>query len=114
MLKQYIESISYIIEDKMMPKAIKSPYFSRLFDESEDSAKFEQLIIYIKFYDEENKKFCTAFWKILELKNQEGAFIYLKTKVISMNIGLDPKKCISIGTDGAYNMTGKKKGVFAC
>ena len=71
MLKQYIESISYIIEDKMMIRAIKSPYFSLLFDESMDSAKLEQLIIYIKFYDEQNKKFCTSLTVTLEDKKFE-------------------------------------------
>ena len=39
MLKQYIESISYVIEEKLILRAIKSPYFSLLFDESRTQRK---------------------------------------------------------------------------
>ena len=114
MCKQYIESISYIIEDKLILKAIKSPFYSLLFDESMDTSKIEQLIIYIKYYDEKNKKFVTTFLKILELEKQEGAYIYVKIRDLLQSVGLDLQKCMSIGTDGAHNMTGTKKGVFAC
>ena len=52
MFKQFIESINYVIEDKVILKTIQSPYFSLLFDESLDSSQSEQLIIYIRYYED--------------------------------------------------------------
>ena len=114
MLKQFIESINFVIEDNLLSQVIKSPYYSLLFDESMDTSKTEQLIIYVRFYDCDKKKFVTSFLKILSLENQQGVTIYLKIKELLNELGLDLMKCMSIVTDGAYNMTGVNKGVFAC
>ena len=51
------ENINYIIEDNLIVKAIKSAFFSLLFDEYMDSSKIQLLIIYIRFFDEEEKTF---------------------------------------------------------
>ena len=41
MWKQYIESISYVIEVKLILKAIKNAFYSLLFDESMNTSKIE-------------------------------------------------------------------------
>ena len=43
---------------------------------------------------------------------QQGIIIYIKIKNLLIDVGLDPKNRISIGTDGAHNMTWNLKGVF--
>ena len=96
MLKHFIESINYIIEYNVIVKAIKSPFYSLLFDESMDSSKIEQLIIYIRFFDEEEKTFRVSFLRIVELENQEGATICIKINKTLIDAGFDYRKCVSI------------------
>ena len=48
------------------------------------------------------------------MQNQVGINIYIKIKEVLITNGFNPNKCMGIGTDGAYNMTGRKKGVYAC
>ena len=113
MCVQFIESISFIIERKVLENIKKSEYYSLLIDETMDISKKEQLIIYAKYFDYTKNKFQTSFLKVTPLENQNGAQIFLKVKDYLFKNGLDIRKCMAFGCDGAANLTGYRNGVYS-
>jgi len=113
MCVQFVESISFVIERKVLENIKKSEYYSLLIDETMDISKKEQLIIYGKYFDSGKQQFRTSFLKVTPLQNQNGAQIFLTVKEYLSKNGLDIKKCMSFGCDGASNLTGYRKGVFS-
>jgi len=113
MALQFVESINFILERSMIETIRRSDYFSILIDESMDISKHENLIIYARYYDDIKCIFKTSYLKLLRIKDQSGAQIFLMLKNFLLSKGLNVKSCFGFGSDGASNMTGYRKGVFA-
>jgi len=113
MCMQFTESMSFIIERSIIERIKNSSFFSILLDESMDITKEEQFLCYIRYFDHLKSEIRTSFVKIIPLKNQNGAQIFLEVKKYLTNKGLELEKCIGFRCDGASNMTGYRKGVYS-
>ena len=110
---QFVDSLSFVIERSILGTLRKSEYYSILIDESMDITRTEQLLIYARYFDSLKNEFKTSFLKVLPLQSQTGAHIYLAIKNFLKEKNIDTRKCIALGSDGAYNLTGYKKGVYS-
>ena len=73
-----------------------------------------QLLIYGRFFNQENKEFCEDVLGVTPLKTRtRGEDIYLAIKEMLTKRGIEPKQVVSITTDGAPAMIGREKGAVA-
>jgi len=80
MCVQFVDSIGFVVERSIIEQIYKSEYYSILVDESMDITKKEQLLIYAKYYDNSKQEFKTSFLTIINVKEQNGAQLFLSIK----------------------------------
>ncbi|XP_047208167.1 solute carrier family 2 member 15a isoform X2 [Girardinichthys multiradiatus] len=73
-----------------------------------------QLLIYVRFFNIDQKIFCEDLLGVTPLQTStRGEDIYLTIKKMLTERGMEPKKIVSITTDGAPAMIGREKGAVA-
>lgn len=90
----------------------KAPCYAIALDESCDIADVEQMSIFVRFFDIENKEFREELLAVLPFKGQtrgEDLFKTFDDFMIKSNISYG--KMVSLSTDGAPAMVGKEKGL---
>uniref|UniRef100_A0A3B1K1Z5 SPIN-DOC-like zinc-finger domain-containing protein n=1 Tax=Astyanax mexicanus TaxID=7994 RepID=A0A3B1K1Z5_ASTMX len=92
----------------------KAPCVGLAVDESTDVSDNAQLLVYIRFLNREKNEFCEDLLGVTPLQTTtKGEDIYLAIKEMLSKRGIEPKKVISITTDGAPAMIGRGKGAVA-
>lgn len=108
-----IQKMSTDIEEQVTDKIKSSPYFALQCDESTDVSQGCQLLVFVRFLDE-NKTFKEEFLFCQELKTtSQGADVM---NVISQHLekhGLMWEKLAGVCTDGAPAMLGSRSGLAA-
>ncbi|KAL1270810.1 hypothetical protein QQF64_029826 [Cirrhinus molitorella] len=80
-------------------------------DESTDVTDNAQLLVYVRFFHKQNKEICEDLLGVRALETHtRGEDIYDAVKEMLIKRGIDPKKVISVTTDGAPAMVGREKG----
>ncbi|KAE9538508.1 hypothetical protein AGLY_005607 [Aphis glycines] len=91
----------------------KSPCYCIVLDDSYDSVDFEQMSIFVRFFDIENKVFREELLAILTFEGKtcgEDLFKGFDDFMKKSNLSYD--KIVSISTDGAPAVMGKEKGLL--
>ena len=86
-------------------------FYSIIVDETTDLGKTEQLSLSISYLKNGVKK--ERFLMFIEVKETTGEYLNNKLKEALSQVGLDPKRAVSIAADGASNMSGWDKGLVA-
>ncbi|XP_044751713.1 protein ZBED8-like [Coccinella septempunctata] len=90
----------------------KAPCYAIALDESCDILDDEQMSIFVRFFDLENKVFRKELLAILPLKgNTRGEDLFKTFDEFITESNLSYDKMVSISTDGAPAMIGKEKGL---
>lgn len=88
----------------------KMPY-SLILDESTDIATGKMLGIVVQYVSLEKECIVSTFLSLETLQDGTAASITNAVNSLVLKVGLDPKKCIGIGTDNASVMVGTLNGV---
>lgn len=89
----------------------KTPCVGLAVDESTDVSDNAQLLVYVRFFNNDKKEFCEDLLGVTSL--QRGEDIYLAIKEMLTKRGIEPNQVVSITTDGAPAMMGREKGAVA-
>lgn len=85
--------------------------FSLILDESTDISTTKLLAIMIKYYSKSRKQMCTEFLGILEVYRATAAALFQGVIEYLTVIGINWRKCIGLGTDGANTPCGRHNSV---
>ena len=102
-----------------MLEVIGDSLFTVLIDETTDFSNTIDMDVHIRWVqlvigNDGRKRFCVRedFLCMLPLKNGTAETIYSSLITCLHANGLDPRKCVSFGSDGASTMTGDTSGAF--
>ena len=114
--KAYIEmvfGISSVIQRKVLEKVKDSTFFGLMIDESTDISVQGHLVVFVTYLEASLPITCflDLLWIVDGKKDSKLIFDTLMNVVKTW--GLDMKKCVGFGFDGAASMVGKKSGVAA-
>lgn len=104
-----IESIHYVEYKNFRSKLKASPFITLILDETTDISVFKQLVVYILFLDNETPT--VKYSRLLKLDACDADSIMRKIQEHLNHLGVDMKRVIGLGTDGASVMTGRHNGV---
>ncbi len=83
----------------------KAPCVGLAVDESTDMCDYAQLLVYVRFFNTDQKAFCEELLGVTPLQTStRGEDIYLAIKEMLTERGIEPKQLVSITTDGAPAM----------
>ncbi|XP_070573021.1 zinc finger protein 862-like [Ptychodera flava] len=105
----FIDCISEVIEKDVIGKMKSAKFYSLELDESTDVSVSQNLMIYIRGVVD--GKIESHFLSVSPLSNATSEQLYLDVKDILKEKGLLLSNLISLGTDGASVMTGKRQGL---
>ncbi len=92
----------------------EAPCVSLAVDESTDVSDNAQLLVYVRFFNKDQKQFCEDLLGVTSLQTStRGEDIYQAIKEMLRERGIEPKQVVSITTDGAPAMTGRERGAVA-
>lgn len=92
----------------------KAPCVGLAVDESTDICDNAQLLVYVRFFNTDQKAFCEDLLGVTPLQTStRGEDIYLAIKEMLTKRGIEPTQVVSIATDGAPAMIGREKGAVA-
>jgi len=111
-VKRRIDMMAEDIEKRLIQRVKNSNMYSLQLDETTDIKNLSQLLVYVRYIHEgvveEEMLFCRP---LSTTTKAEDIFFVLNTYMENNSIRWD--NCISVCTDGARNMTGKKSGLAA-
>ena len=110
---EMVFGISSVIQRKVLEKVRDSPFFGLMIDESTDISVQGHLVVFVTFLEASLPITCFLglLWIVDGKKDSKLIFDTLMDAVKTW--GLDMKKCVGFGSDGAASMVGKKSGVVA-
>lgn len=112
--EDFQEAISTVIENNLKRKLASANFVSLMCDESDDIATKKKLVCYVRLIPESNDfEPETHFLDNVEIDKGDAETVYNALKSAAQNKGIDMKKVMFFGSDGASVMTGKKSGVSA-
>uniref|UniRef100_A0A3Q3BZE1 Uncharacterized protein n=1 Tax=Haplochromis burtoni TaxID=8153 RepID=A0A3Q3BZE1_HAPBU len=92
----------------------KTPCVGLAVDESTDVSDNAQLLVYVRFFNNDKKEFCEDLLSVTSLHSTtRGEDIYVAIKEMLTKRGIEPNQVVSITTDGAPAMMGREKGAVA-
>ncbi|XP_026214156.1 SCAN domain-containing protein 3-like, partial [Anabas testudineus] len=108
------EILAYDVLTQLDEAMLKAPCVGLAVDESTDMCDNAQLLVYVRFFNTDQKAFCEDLLGVTPLKTStRGEDIYVAIKEMLAKRGVEPKKVVSITTDGAPAMIGREKGAVA-
>ena len=110
--EEFQDAISQVIENDLTCKLKNCNIVSLMCDESDDVAVKKKLVCYVRFVPKDGEfEPETLFLDNIEIEKGDAETVYTKLKEAAQNRGIDMKKVMFLGSDGASVMTGKKSGV---
>ena len=107
-----LQCLPDVIDDELKEKLEKSPIVTALADESTNIANHKRLALYTQIISEDMKP-STHFVTNIEFQDATGKGIADAVLAKFGKRGVQPKKIMSLGSDGASVMAGKEKGLFS-
>ncbi|XP_065147064.1 SCAN domain-containing protein 3-like [Paramisgurnus dabryanus] len=108
------ELLSEDVQSQLDSAIQSAPCIALAADESTDVSDNAQLLVYVRFYNEETKTFVEDILGVTALKTHtRGEDIYLAIKEMLTQRRIDVKNVVSITTDGAPSMMGREKGAVS-
>ncbi|XP_066978933.1 zinc finger MYM-type protein 6-like [Macrobrachium rosenbergii] len=112
-IAERINEIAEDIDNQLQSKVKSFVAFSVAIDESTDVCDVAQLAVFIRGVDE-NMQVTEAFVELVPMKGTTKSDDIFASLVRALDkLGVDWKKCVSLATDGAPQMVGRKAGVVA-
>ena len=110
-VSDFQSACAQVVLDDVLSEISSSQVYSLMIDESTDRANKKQLLAYVQYFHE--KKLKTNLLENIEITTAKADAETITSKILTeLNIkGLDIRKMVGIGTDGASVMTGRKSGV---
>lgn len=87
--------------------------FSLIIDESTDVSVMKFMAIMIRYYSEAQNEIITDFLGFVEVYRATAVALFESLREFLQKIGLDYKRVIGLGSDGASNLVGIHNSVFA-
>lgn len=109
---EFIEAISFYIEDDILERIRIAPAYGLMMDESIDNSQEKHAILFCKYYDEKKCEFKTSFLKLFQMEDSRGVTLYSAIKEYLLKHKLDPLKIVGVCTDGASNMRSEGLGLL--
>ena len=111
---EFQECISETIHQNIQTAVRNAKFFAVLLDESTDISISKQMVVYVRIVDADftPKTFFLEDICIDNPKSDAGVLFGSLMDCLDRN-GLDVKKCVGFGSDGASVMTGRHSGVAA-
>lgn len=113
-IKSRIDKMSYDVEDQLLHKLKKSPYFGMQCDESTDVSQCSQLLNFVRYFDESDDTIKEDMLLMEALKTTTKAVDVMK--IIDdyfIRNEISWGKLAGLATDGAPPMIGSKSGFAA-
>ena len=107
-----ISDLSANVDNQLKEKVASFVAFSIAIDESTDVTDIAQLAVFIRGVDA-SLTITEEFIKLVPMTGTTGEDIFNSLVGALDNIGVDWARAVSIATDGAPSMTGKRAGVVA-
>lgn len=112
-IAERINEIAEDIDNQLQSKVKSFVAFSVAIDESTDVCDVAQLAVFIRGVDE-NMQVTEEFVELVPMKGTTKSDDIFASLVGALDkLGVDWKKCVSLATDGAPQMVGRKAGVVA-
>lgn len=100
--------------DQMKSAVKKAKCISLALDESTDNTDNAQLLVFVRFFDEEKGEFFEDVTDLTDLHGHtRGDDIYEAVMEMLRDQEIDLKYVVSIATDGAPGMTGRERGLVS-
>ncbi|KAL5016780.1 hypothetical protein ScPMuIL_006369 [Solemya velum] len=109
---ELLDSLAAVAETDLNDQLHQSPFVTVLTDESTDLTNTKRLVLYGQLISDEMKP-TTVYINNIECKDQTGKGIAATVLHELSQRGVPTEKVMSLGSDGASVMTGKKNGVAA-
>ena len=106
-----LESINYLIEKEIVSKIGNSPYISLLIDDTTCNSKKENLVIFVKYFDQQKQQTQISYLKNVVIANTTGKSIFEKIISILTEYKIDKTNIFGMSTDGAESMISIVNGV---
>jgi hypothetical protein len=108
---ELLRALSWSIEDTIVNSVVDSMWYGLLIDESTDISLDKNLIVYVRYYDDQSLTFCTKYLKLIALNSSDASSIFESLISLLNSLGLHTELLTGIATDGAAVMTGVQSGV---
>jgi hypothetical protein len=109
-IQEFILYMARQIETDVLEQLISSPYISLMCDETTDIAVLKQMVIYGKYLTNSGET-RTVFLQITDLFDGRAETIEKALLQFCETAGIDIRKVMGFGSDGAAVMIGRKSGV---
>ncbi|XP_053396558.1 zinc finger protein 862-like [Mercenaria mercenaria] len=109
---ELLDSLAAVAETDLIDQLNHSPFVTVLTDESTDLSNTKRLVLYAQLISEDMKP-STVFINNTECKDASGKGIAAALQYELSQRGVPLEKVMSLGSDGASVMTGKKNGAAA-
>lgn len=103
------DCISSIIQRSLVEEIVQSDFYAVMIDESTDLSVQKHLSVCVRYV--KNGEAVTKFLANVAIEDGKAHTIVQQLIKCLTHLGLDPTKIVSLATDGAATMTGKKTGV---
>jgi hypothetical protein len=117
-LRRVIDGISSTRFKRLVDKVAVSPFFSIMIDESSDVEHKSELILYVRYFVDDQRVIVTDFFQIVHVPNTSAEELckavinaISTARGTDSNTHIDLLRMSGIATDGASNMLGVNNGV---
>lgn len=94
-------------------KDIGNSKYSLIVDESTDVSQTKWMSVCVRFFDIKKRIVTTQFLGIFLVEEATAEHLFDSMELFLKKVGLNIQNIIAIGTDGAKNLCGKNKSLFA-
>jgi Fic family protein len=110
--RDMIETLSFLLQRSTLDRFRRSEYFSILVDESMDSSKQENIIIYVRYFDTEKTLTVTEYACTRKLTKCDAQGIFDTVNSFMLDSKLPYRKLMCLGSDGASVMVGSRNSLL--
>ena len=111
-MEEAVSALAETVRNKIFEDLRRSPFFSLMADETTDVAVIKEVIVYARYLNS-NREIQTAFIGMVEVKEGTASAIMAALEKVCNNCGVNLKKLVAFGSDGASVMIGRHRGVTA-
>ena len=108
-ISELLQSLSAVIEERILSNLSSSEFFALMTDESTDSSILKQLVLIVRYVTDEAIK--TSYLNIRDLVDGRAETIEAALLQVLRDKSIDVTKLRGFGSDGASVMTGRLTGV---
>ena len=107
----FLEALGLWVEESLLTRLCKAPFYSMMADECTDIATIEELSVFFRWVEDGEP--VEHFFDVIPLKKADAESIYSTLIDWFKQKGIPLNKLVGMGFDGAATFSGKKTGVQA-